>query len=411
MKTFEEKFDDYAKLVVDIGVNVQEGEPVIITCPVERADFARALAKHSYIRGASEVVMNWTDDTLTLLKYENAPMEVLENIPDWAYDRSEYYLKKGVNRISVYAEDPNLLKDIDINRIEKASKARSIKFKPLVKYTMNDIVSWCVVSVPTKAWAKAVFPDLNEDEAYEKLWDLILDVTRMNDEDPIKSWSEHINNLDKKSEYLNEAQFDSLHYKSENGTDITIGLPEGHIWMSAGSTNAKATVFVPNIPTEEVFTLPHRQRVDGIIYSTKPLAYNGTVIDEFWLKFEKGEVVDFDAKKGRDSLEALLNQDENSKRLGEVALVPYDSPISNSNVLFFNTLFDENASCHLAFGEAYPTTLKGGVDMDDEELLKNGVNRSLIHEDFMVGSKDLEITGIKKDGSQIKIFENGNWAI
>lgn len=411
MKTFEEKFDDYAKLVVEIGVNVQKDEPVMISCPLERADFARALAKHAYKRGAEEVIIDWTDDELKRLKYENTPVEVLENPPDWAYDRQEYYYKKGTNKISVYAEDPNLLKDIDMEKLERATRGIDTKFKPLFKYITNDIISWCVVSVPTKAWTKSVFPDLDEDLAFDKLWDLIFDVTRMNEEDPIKAWSRHIENLEKKSEFLNENQFDKLIYKSKNGTDLTIGLPKNHIWMSAGSKNMRGSLFVPNIPTEEVFTLPHRERVDGIVYSSKPLVYMGNVIDDFYLKFEKGLVVDFDAKKGKKALESLLNQDENSRRLGEVALVPYDSPISNSKALFFNTLFDENASCHLALGEAYPTCLEGGPDMDERELIENGCNVSIVHEDFMVGTDDLEIIGVKEDSSEIKIFENGNWAI
>lgn len=411
MKSFEEKFNDYAKLVIDIGVNVQSGEPVVISCPIEAKNFARALAKHAYERGASEVIVNWQDDELTLLKYTYSPLEVLKEVPQWTYDKAEYYYKKGANMISIHADDPNLLKDVDINKIQEASLARATKFKPLQFYTMNDVLSWCVVSVPTIAWAKTIFPDLSEEEAFDKLWDVILNVTRMNNEDPIRSWAKHIETLEEKSEFLNNAQFESLHYTSKNGTDLLIGLPENHIWQSAGSKNSRGTLFVPNIPTEEVFTLPHREKVDGIVHSVKPLAYNGNVINNFWLKFKNGAVVEFSAEEGYDALKSIFDQDDNARRLGEVALVPFDSPISNSNILFFNTLFDENASCHLAFGEAYPTSIENGTKMNEEELLINGVNRSLLHIDFMIGADDLKIVGKKKDGEEIKIFENGNWAI
>lgn len=411
MKNFEEKLDAYAKLVVEVGANVQSGEPVLISCPVDAANFARLLAKHSYFRGASEVVVNWADDYLSLLKYENQSIDVLSHIPDFKYDEMKYYYEKGANLIKVYAEDPELLKDIEIEKLNQASKARAQKFKSLQKYTMNDIISWTIVSVPTKAWAEKIFPNLKGKKAIDELWNKIFEVTRMNEENPLLSWSKHIKNLEEKADYLNQHQFEKLHYKSSNGTDLVIGLPKNHIWMSAGSKNSKGSYFVPNIPTEEVFTLPHKDKVDGIVYSTKALAVNGKVVENFWLKFENGKVVDFDAESGKDSLKSIFDQDENARSLGEVALVPYDSPISKSNLMFFNTLFDENASCHLAFGQAYPTTIEGGTEMTKEELEANGVNDSLLHHDFMIGSKDLNITAYLSDGREVQIFKNGNWAI
>lgn len=406
------KLKDYAKLVVEVGVNVQEGEPVLITCPVEAVEFARLLATYSYERGASEVIMNWKDDPLTRLKYENAPMEVFENIPDWAFDRAKYYYEKGANIISVYSEDPELLQGIDMAKIAAASKANNTKMKPLDKYTMNDIVSWCVVSIPNVAWAKKIYPDIeNEEEAVDKLWDQIFDVTRMNEEDPVAAWESHLDTLTQKADKLNELHLKSLHYKSSNGTDLVVELPEKHIWMSATSNNAKGTRFLPNIPTEEVFTLPSRTGVNGKLVSTKPLAYNGNLIDGFTLDFKDGEVVEFTAKKGGEALKSLFDEDPNGRRLGEVALVPYDSPISNSNLLFYNTLFDENASCHFAFGACYPTTLEGGTEMSEEEIVEAGGNDSLLHEDFMVGAEDMSITGLTYDGETIDIFVDGNFAI
>lgn len=408
MKDFKDKLSDYAKLVINVGLEAQEGDLFVIKCPIERADFGRLLAKNAYEAGAHEVVFNWSDDELTLMQYQHSPVEVMEHFPQWMYDKNEDLYKRGAKMVSVYAADPELLKDIDPEKIQRVSLASSKKFKPLMKYTMNDINSWCVVSVPTEGWAKRVFPE--SENPIADLWDLIFEVTRVNEADPVKAWKDHLELLSTKAKWLIDSKLKYLHYTSSNGTDLKIELPKGHIWTAASSVNAKKQKFVPNMPTEEVFTLPKKHGVNGIVYSSKPLAYNGNVIDEFWLKFEDGRVVDFDAKKGKEALESIFNQDENSRYLGEVALVPYDSPISNSNTLFFNTLFDENASCHLALGKAYPTTLEGGENMSDEELKENDVNDSFIHEDFMIGTKDLTIIGQDHDGNTLEIFKDGNWA-
>ena len=406
--SFKDKLNKYAQLVVEVGSNVQEGDTVSIAAPVESAEFARMLAENSYKAGAHEVIINWRDDVITRLAYENQPVEVLEDIAQYAYDRAEYFAKKGQKSISISAADPELLKGIDSQKIQRASKAMSEKFQPLRKYTMNDINSWTVISVPTQKWAEKVFP--NSENPVEDLWEAIFKTVRVDKENPIKEWEDHLNTLTKKSDWLNEMNFEFLRYKSSNGTDLEIRLPEGHIWTAASSLNSKGESFVPNMPTEEVFTLPHKDGVNGVVHSAKPLVYAGNVIDEFWLKFEDGAVVDFDAKKGKETLQSLFDKDERARRLGEVALVPYDSPISNSNILFFNTLFDENASCHLALGKAYPTTIKNGENMTDEELSEHGVNDSYAHEDFMVGTEDLDIIGVKHDGSEVQVFKNGNWA-
>ncbi|WP_297377096.1 aminopeptidase [uncultured Helcococcus sp.] len=406
--SFKDKLNKYAQLVVEVGSNVQEGDTVSIAAPVESAEFARMLAENSYKAGAHEVIINWRDDVITRLAYENQPVEVLEDIAQYAYDRAEYYAKKGQKSISISAADPELLKGIDAQKIQRASKAMSEKFQPLRKYTMNDINSWTVISVPTQKWAEKVFP--NSENPVEDLWEAIFKTVRVDKENPIKEWEDHLNTLTKKSDWLNEMNFEFLRYKSSNGTDLEIRLPEGHIWTAASSLNSKGESFVPNMPTEEVFTLPHKDGVNGVVRSAKPLVYAGNVIDEFWLKFEDGAVVDFDAKKGKETLQSLFDKDERARRLGEVALVPFDSPISNSNILFFNTLFDENASCHLALGKAYPTTIKNGENMTDEELAEHGVNDSYAHEDFMVGTEDLDIIGVKHDGSEVQVFKNGNWA-
>lgn len=405
---FKNNLKKYADLIVNVGSNVLEDDIVTINCPVERATFGRLLTEAAYKAGAKEVIVNWNDGELTKLTYKHSPVEVLEDIPQYSYDRAEYYAKAGQKLIGISASDPELLKGIDPVKIQRVSKKSAEKFQPLRKYTMNDINSWTLVSVPTEGWAKKVFPD--SEDPVKDLWDAIFKTTRIYEDDPVKAWEDHLDTLTRKAKWLNDHNFKYLRYKSSNGTDLEIELPKGHIWTAASSLNSKGESFVPNMPTEEVFTLPHKDGVNGIVYSSKPLAYNGNLIDEFWLKFENGKVVDYDAKTGKEHLTSLFEKDERARHLGEVALVPYDSPISNSKILFYNTLFDENASCHLALGKAYPTTIKNGENMSDEELAENGVNDSLSHEDFMVGTKDLEIIGVKEDNTEIQVFENGNWA-
>ncbi|WP_312906524.1 aminopeptidase [Tissierella praeacuta] len=410
MKNFETMLNEYAKLCVKVGINIQSGQPLVINSPIEGAYFVRLVAKNAYELGASEVHVNWNDEVLTKLKFENAPMEVFENFPKWYAESLEDYAKKGAGFLSISAQDPELLKEIDPKKIAANNKSSSIALKEWRKYTMNDINPWCVISIPTKSWAKRVFPDVTEEEAVEKLWAAIFNATRMDLEDPIKAWEDHMDNLKDKVDFLNNKEFKTLHYTSSNGTDLVVELPEGHIWAGGGAIDSKNTYFAPNMPTEEVFTMPLKTGVNGVVYSTKPLNYGGKLIDEFKLTFKDGKVVDFEAKVGQETLADLLDIDEGAKHLGEVALVPFNSPISNSNIIFMNTLFDENASCHFAFGKAYPTNIVGGEKMTDEELEAHGVNNSLTHVDFMIGSKDMNILGETKDGEKIQVFENGNWA-
>lgn len=405
----QKKIEQLAELAVKIGVNVLPGDKVQIYVPVDRADLARATVKKAYEAGAEQVLVEWTDDYKTLLDYTYSPTEVLSVVPDHVYNKNKTLLEGGIKQIFIRGTNPELLKDIDSDKIQEVSKATSKVMHPLMKYRMNDIVSWTIISAPTEGWAKKVFP--NSEDPMADLWEAIFETTRVNKEDPIKSWNDNIDLLVKKSAWLNENKFTHLHYTNSKGTDLRIGLPKGHIWRAAFTENKKGESFVPNMPTEEVYTLPHKDDVNGRVYSAKPLANAGNVIDNFWVEFKEGLVVDFDAEVGKEALKSLLDRDgDNSKRLGEVALVPFDSPISNSNVLFFNTLFDENASCHIALGAAYPTTIEGGNDMSEEELETNGVNQSLVHADFMIGTEDLNITGIKEDGTEVPVFINGNWA-
>lgn len=410
MENFERKLDEYARLIVNFGANVQKGKPVRISAPIEAQDFVRKLVKYSYERDASEVIVKWSDEYVTKARLVNADEDVLKTVHDFFVEELEYYYKEGVTVINVYAEDPGLLKDVDSNRIKMANEARLKAIKHLMKYTMNDIVSWLVVSIPTVDWAKKVFPDATNEEAVEKLWSDIFTFVRFTDDgDAVEEWEEHLKTLNRRAKILNEKQFKKLIYKSDNGTNLEVGLPDGHIWGEAFSTNAQGVKFIPNMPTEEIFTAPDRNNINGKLKSTLPLSYNGVLIDGMEFDFKDGKVIKYSSEKGEESLKMLLEMDEGAKYLGEVALVPHDSPISNTKRIYFNTLFDENASCHFAFGKAYPTTIKNGENLSEEELLKAGINDSMVHEDFMVGSDSLSIIGIEEDGSEFVIFEKGNF--
>lgn len=406
----DQRLIDYARLVVEVGVNVQKGEPVVITAPVQAADFVRLLARFAYKREASEVVVDWRDQEITKMTYDHAPMEVLKTVPDFLYDKDEYYYKRGANMISVASSDPDAFAQTDPERLAAASRAFNKKMKPLDHYTMNDEVAWCVAAYPNVKWARKVFPKAqSDDEAYALLMEAILKMSRMEDADPVQAWKDHIARLSARAKILNDYQFDKVHYRSENGTDLTVHLPQGHIWMAASSLDDKGNEFVPNIPTEEIFSLPHADKVDGTLVASKPLVYHGQVINNFSFTFKDGAVTDFRAEQGQEVLKNLLDEDEGSRRLGEIALVPYASPISESGILFYNTLFDENASCHFALGACYPTCLEGGADLTSDQVRAQGGNDSAVHVDFMVGTKDLSIIGTTKDGQEVAIFKEGNF--
>ena len=411
MKEFNNKLMQYAELIIKVGINLQKEQPVVIRAPIEGADFVRILAKKAYEQGASDVHISWSDDYLTRLKFENAPMHVFEDYPAWKADSEEYYAKKGAAFISIKASDPELLQGIDPKKISTFNKAGAIATKHIMKYTMNNLNSWCVVSIPTENWAKLLFPESSGKEAVSKLWDAIFKATRMDEDNPVKAWKDHIAELEKRKEFLNKHKFKNLHYTASNGTDLVVELPKGHIWTSGGGKNANGVYFVANMPTEEVFTMPDKYGVNGVVYSSKPLNRSGNMIEDFRLVFKDGAVVEYEAKKGEEFLKEILDMDDGAKRLGEVALVPFSSPIEKAGILFLNTLFDENASSHFALGKAYPTTIKGGTKMSDDELNAHGVNDSLTHVDFMVGTSDMMIIGESESGEKTVIIKDGEWAI
>jgi len=406
----EEQLMKYAQLAVQVGVNVQPGQTLVVTAPLIAAPYVRLVVKQAYEAGAKYVHVDWHDDQVTRSRYELAPADSFTEYPImWRAKGWEQMASENAAFLSVIAANPDLLKGIDAERIKQANIAQGNAMQMFRKYTMSDKVSWSIVAVPSAAWADKVFPELKEEDRIEALWEAIFRATRIDLEDPISAWREHTKTLDSKADRLNERRYRALHYKSPV-TDLTIELPEKHIWVSAGSHNEQGTLFIANMPTEEVFTAPKRDGVNGTVTSTKPLSYAGNLIENIKVTFKDGRIVDFSADTGYDTLKGLIETDEGSSFLGEVALVPHESPISKTNLIFFNTLFDENASNHLAIGKGYAFCLDGGKSMSAEELEQNGLNDSLVHVDFMIGSADMDIDGILPDGSREPVFRQGNWA-
>ncbi|MDW7650484.1 MAG: aminopeptidase [Bacillota bacterium] len=400
----------YAELVAAAGVNIQKGQSLVITSPLECAPFVRAVAKAAYQAGARDVVVNWRDELLAKIRYTHAPDDVFTHFPDWLKDMYTSYARDGAAFLNVAASDPELMSDVKPERIAAEHKAASTALKDYIQRRMSNLNRWCVVSAPTGAWAQKVFPELSEAEAVEKLWNVIFRTVRADREDPLAAWEEHKSNLRSRTQRLNQYQLRQLHLYNTLGTDLTVELPENHIWLGGSDFTPEGMEFIPNLPTEEIFTLPKKDGVNGRVVSSMPLNYNGNLVRDFSLTFENGRIIDYQAQSGYDTLKNMLETDDGANYLGEIALVPYDSPISKENILFYNTLFDENASSHLAIGRAYPLCLKDSQSMSEEQLTQRGVNYSLIHTDFMIGTKDLTITGTTQSGEKVPVFVGGNFA-
>lgn len=397
----------YAKLAVRMGVNVQKGQLLIIGADVRDHEFVNLCVEEAYKAGAGQVSVNWGSEHDTKWTYEYMTKEALSEIPQWQYDKREYEQKKGCCSLYIESNTPGLLKDIDSEKILARQIAASKKFKPLEDYESQ----WSIVALPSAGWAKKVFPDMDEASAIKALWDAILMSVRISeDNDPVAEWEQHNAEILRHSKQLNEYNFKSLHFTNSLGTNLTIELVENHIWAGGCETLKNGAVFNPNMPTEENFCMPYKYGVNGKVVATKPLSYQGKLINGFWMTFKDGKVVEYGAEKEEEALKNLVEFDEGSSYLGEVALISYDSPINNTGILFYNTLFDENASCHLALGKAYNINVAGGTDMNEEQLLAAGANRSMTHVDFMFGSRDMQIDGIQKDGTVIPVFRNGNFA-
>lgn len=402
---------EYARLLIREGLNLQPGQRLVISCPVERAGFARLCAECAYDVGCAEVILRWNDDALTRLKYLRAAEEVFDRVNPWEALLADTVSAEGAAWLSVSAEDPENLKGVEPGRIRRARIASGKAMETFrVRETRNEF-PWCVCSVPSAAWARKVFPGLDTPEAMARLWEEIFKACRVAEgQDAITAWRAHSDELHRRVTTLNGYDFKTLHYQNALGTDLSVELPEGHYWAGGAEKCVKSgLLFSANIPTEEVFTLPKRDGVNGVVCASKPLVYNGTVIEGLRFELKDGKIAGVRADTGLEVLKGAVSVDEGASYLGEVALVPYDSPISRSGVLFYNTLFDENASCHFAFGDAYPC-IRGSEDMSREELKARGANDSLTHVDFMVGTSDLSITGMTRDGGMFPVFRDGNFA-
>lgn len=402
----------YAELIVKSGVNLQKNQGLLVTASIDAIELIREIVEVAYEAGASNVIVDYTDKAITRSKIKYASEESF-HIQDYQINRMHYLVDNNYAKIYICCDDPDELAGLDLAKFYKARVHNAPLTKFYSDFYGNSVGQWCVCGYPEKNWAKLVFPDLTEDEAYEKLYNAILDASHVrSDNDPIQEWDELDKAMMKRNDVLNAYQFESLHFKNELGTDLHIGLVDNHIWAGGGEYSTSGIYFNPNIPTEENFCMPHNKHIDGIVYATKPLSCGGRLVKDFWIKFKDGKVVDYDAKENKDALKEVIEFDDKSNSLGEVAIVPFYSPISLSNILYYETLYDENASCHLALGCAYVTTnLKDGLSYSEEELDKLGCNISNTHVDFMFGSRDMTIMGIKKDKTEVVIFKDGRFVI
>lgn len=408
MDNFNRNLEKYAELAVKVGINLKEKEGLIISGSVDTLPLARLMMKEAYKLGAKDVSFQLDDDEMNLIRFENGKDYVFEHFPKQKVDFLGAMYEDNYHHIFIKSPDPELLKNIDGEIVAKSQKSASEAMADVLKYRMTGITKWNIVAVPSIPWAKSVFPDLEDDKALEKLWEKVFQATRVDQEDPIEAWEIHDKNIKKYRNFLNEKQFEKLVFKGP-GTDLEVYLADGHFWMGGSKESQAGDSYVANMPTEEVFTTPHRLKVNGTLKATKPLSVNGNIVDGFGFTFKDGKVEDFFAEKGYEVLERLMKNDEGAKYLGEVALVQDDSPISNTGILFNNTLFDENASVHFALGRAYAYAMIDGSDMSDEELNERGANFSLIHVDFMVGGPELNVMAYEKDGTEVQLFKDGNW--
>jgi len=414
-KQHQELLRKYAEAVVKVGLNLRPGQRLIMTnatargVPPPARPFVHEVAKAAYAAGARYVDIIWGDEEMMRIRLQYAPADSLSDYPKWHVNGIMNMIRNGDALLSIYANDPDVYRGLDADRVAAMQKAHLQNYETISMQVTRNAVNWCVVAAASPAWAAKIFPDLKPKEAEEKLWQAIFETTRVTQPDPVAAWQEHIRSLKKRSGYMQAKNYTALHYKSP-GTDFTFGLPRGHKWISAQSLAENGIVFTANMPTEEVFTLPDRQRADGTVAATFPLSYSGTLIEDFSVTFENGRIVKVNARKNEAILNKLIDTDEGSKRLGEVALVPASSPIARRGHLFYNTLFDENASCHIAIGRAYRFTLTGGTELNDDEFIAAGGNVSLNHVDFMIGSPQMDIDGLTKDGAREPVMRKGEWA-
>jgi aminopeptidase len=403
------KLDRLAKVAVDVGLRLQAGQDLFLTAPVAALPLVRRIAEHAYKAGAGLVTPLLSDEEMTLARFRFGPEESFDRAPAWLYEGVAKAFSQNTARLAIVGDNPMLLAGEDSGKVSRANKANSIAYQPALEKIAGFDINWNIIAFPGVSWAKQVFPEDEENVATARLADAIFAASRVDQDDPVGAWTTHNGALRRRTEWLNGQKFQALHY-SGPGTDLTIGLADGHEWQGGASTAKNGITCNPNIPTEEVFTTPHARRVDGHVASTKPLSYQGTLIDGIAVRFEQGRIVEAKASRGQDVLAKVLDTDEGSRRLGEVALVPHSSPISKSGLLFFNTLFDENAACHIALGQCYSKCFVNGVSLTPEKIAAQGGNKSLIHIDWMIGSGQIDIDGVRADGERTPVFRKGEWA-
>ncbi|MED1793321.1 aminopeptidase [Brevibacillus nitrificans] len=408
MNSFEQQLHKYAELVLKVGVNLQPGQVLYLGAPLECAEFARIIVRKAYEAGATYVQVAWDDDAVTRARFDYASDESFHYYPKWIATSMEQLAETGGALLQIDVPNPELYAGIDTAKVSAARRAAANARQKYLGYVRSNRLSWCLINAPTQAWADKAFSELPHDERIPALWEALFHMTRVDQKDPVTAWQQHIHSLKTRSAWLTEKQYKKLHY-SGPGTVLTVELVDDHVWAGGSSFNLAGVEFVANVPTEEVFTMPRRQGTNGIVSSTMPLILGGMIVDRFSLTFQDGKVTDFTAEVGYDALKAFLETDEGASYLGEIALVPHASPISNLNRIFYNTGVDENASCHFALGSSYPFTLHNGTSLSKEEFAARGANDSGVHEDFMIGSDQLDIDGELADGTREPLFRQGNW--
>lgn len=406
--THQQKLDQLAEVAVRVGLGLAPGQELLITASLDSLPLVRRITEHAYRAGASLVTTFYSDEEAALMRYQFAPDEAFDKAPKWLYDAMAAAFKSGAARMAVAGANPNLLANEDPAKVSRANRAVSAASRPAMELITRHEINWTIVASATPAWAAAMFPNDEPDAAIAKLWDAIFETSRVGGDDPVSAWKAHDTGLQKRAAFLNEKRFSALHYKGP-GTDFRLGLADDHLWMGGGTTAGNGLYCIPNIPTEEVFTTPHKDRADGTVTASKPLSYSGTLIEDIQVRFEKGRIVEARASRGQEVLQKLIDTDDGARRLGEVALVPHSSPIASSGLLFFNTLFDENAASHIALGQAYTSCLRDGDKLSADELAARGANTSLIHVDWMIGSGKLDIDGLSADNKSEPLMRQGEW--
>ncbi|MDX2006235.1 MAG: aminopeptidase [Meiothermus sp.] len=404
--TFDQKLDKLAEVAVKVGLGLQEGQELVMTAPIEAVPLVRLISKHAYQAGAKMVTPLYADDVTELMRYQHAPGAAFDYATGWLFGGMAEAFRNNSARLAISGTNPSLLKGQDPDKVARANKARSMAYRPALELITGFHINWNIVAYAHPAWAAQVFP--GDPNGVDKLWDAIFAASRVDQPDPVAAWAAHNAELHSRRAYLNEKRYAAIRFKGP-GTDLTVGLADDHIWSGGSSIAKNGIVCNPNIPTEEVFTTPHKDRIEGHVSSTKPLSYQGTLLEDIWVRFENGRIVESRAKTGESVLGKVLDTDAGARSLGEIALVPHSSPISQSGILFYNTLFDENAASHIALGQSYAECVKGGTALSPEQLAAKGANSSLIHIDWMIGSGQVDLEGITQDGRAEPLMRGGEW--